>query len=111
MRPIAYLLTVLLLAPLAGCLTMSGSPEETAQGPAGAQQQAMIVPPEPGLTPSERYRKSLSLLEAGEADQAMAELREYLRVEPGGRYAKRSRDLLRQIEVDPQEELGEEHFL
>ncbi len=111
MRPIAFLLTVLLLAPLAGCATLGGSAEETASDPMLADQQAMLFQPEPGLTPRDRYRKSLSLLETGQSGQAKAELRAYLAEAPDGRYAKRSRDLLRQIDVDPQAELGEEHFL
>ena len=111
MRPIAFLLSILLLAPLAGCVTLGGSTEETAPGAKGAQQQAMLFEPEPGLTPRERYRKSLSLLESGEAGRARAELQAYLREAPDGRYANRSRDLLRQIDVDPKAELGEEYFL
>ena len=111
MRPIAFLLTVLLLAPLAGCVTLGGSAEEAASDPMLADQQAMLFQPEPGLTPRDRYRKSLSLLETGQSGQAKAELRAYLTEAPDGRYAKRSRDLLRQIDVDPKAELGEAHFL
>lgn len=111
MRPIAFLLSILLLAPLAGCLTLGGSTEETAPDSMGPQQQAMLFEPEPGLTPRERYRKSLSLLESGEAGRARAELQAYLREAPDGRYAKRSRGLLRQIDADPKAELGEEYFL
>ncbi len=111
MRPIAYLLTVMLLAPLAGCGTLGSSPDETAQDRKRADQQQALLPPEPGLTPRERYRKSLALLEVGQANRAKSELLAYLAEEPGGRYGNRSRDLLQQIDGDPEEMLGKEYFL
>lgn len=111
MRPFTYLLTVLLLAPLAGCSSLGSSSEESAQDPTRSAQQQALLPPEPGLTPRERYRKSLALLEVGEANRAKSELLAYLSAEPGGRYGNRSRDLLRQIDADPEEMLGKEHFL
>lgn len=112
MRLMAYSCSAVLLLSLAGCVTTGESAD---QGTAGQspqdQQQAMLYQPEPGLAPRERYLKSISLLEVGEAGQAKAELQAYLAEEPKGRYAKRSKDLLTQIDTDPQRALGKEHFL
>ena len=109
MRPFAFLLSILLLAPLAGCVTLGDSTEETAPEQMRAERQA-LPPPQPGLTPRERYRKSLELLDTGQAKRAKAELLASLAEEPGGRYSERSKDLLGQIDADPEEMLGKEHF-
>jgi tetratricopeptide (TPR) repeat protein len=111
MRLIAYSFSVLLLS-LAGCITMGDSASQGTSDQSGeAPPQVALYQPELGLAPKERYLKSISLLEVGEAGQAKAELLEYLEAEPGGRYTNRSKDLLEQIDTDPQVLLGTEYFI
>ena len=71
-------------------------------------QPVVLYQPEPGLTPRERLKKAISLLEVGEAGQARAELDAYLAEVPDSRLAL---DLQAQIAADPVAALGPQHFL
>ncbi|MDJ0943345.1 MAG: LysM peptidoglycan-binding domain-containing protein [Kiloniellales bacterium] len=76
-----------------------------------ALEPAPAVPlftPEPGLTPRERMKKALGLLQVGASEHARVELNAYLAEVPDSR---RAQDLLSQIDADPVEVLGSEHFL
>jgi tetratricopeptide (TPR) repeat protein len=112
MRLVAYSCSAALLFALAGCVTTGDTPGEEASDQSGVErQQVALYQPEPGLAPRDRYLKSISLLEVGEAGQAKAELQAYLAEDPKGRYSKRSKDLLMQIDADPEAALGKEHFI
>ncbi len=107
MRMLAVCLLSLSAFVLTGCLGLATTkPEETSANP-------MAVPlgsyqAEPGLTPKERWKKALDLLQVGEAGQARAELVAYLAERPG---RKRAIDLIDQIDSDPVVYLGEDHFM
>jgi tetratricopeptide (TPR) repeat protein len=111
MRLLAYSCAAVLLVSLAGCVTIGGSTSQGTTDQSSAETQVALYQPEPGLAPRDRYLKSISLLEVGEAGRAKAELQAYLAEDPKGRYANRSKDLLMQIDADPQQALGKKHFL
>ena len=67
----------------------------------------VVYSPEQGLTSRERLRKAISLLEVGQASQAKAELEAYLLDQPNSGLA---RDLLMQIDADPQELFGPKFY-
>ncbi|MDH3597796.1 MAG: LysM peptidoglycan-binding domain-containing protein [Rhodospirillales bacterium] len=112
MRLIGYFFSAVLLLSLAGCITTGDSAGQGMSGQSPQdQQQALLFKPEPGLAPKERYLKSISLLEVGEAGQAKAELLAYLAEDPGGRYTNPTKGLLEQIDTDPKVLLGTEYFI
>ena len=101
------------LTALGGCkLLESGDADpDAALAPApvlGPEIPVVLFQPEPGLTARERMRKSLDLLQVGQEGQAKAELNAYVLEVPDSRLA---RSLLTQIDADPIEMLGREHFL
>ncbi|MDJ0936786.1 MAG: LysM domain-containing protein [Kiloniellales bacterium] len=90
-----------LMLGLAACETPTGGEE--------AEVQPVVqFQPEPDLTPRERLKKAISLLEVGQAGQARAELDAYLAEVPDSRLAL---DLQAQIAADPVAALGSQHFL
>ncbi len=94
---------------LAGCATTPASaPVKT---PAAAPKPPAPVAPRfvatPGLTPAERLRNLLDLLNSGARDQARAEAQELVRQEPDNARAK---SLLNQIDADPAALLGSTNF-
>ncbi len=91
-----------LLLGLVACETGTGEEQEA------EVQPVVLYQPEPGLTPRERLKKAISLLEVGEAGQAGAELDAYLAEVPDSRLAL---DLKAQIAADPVAALGPQHFL
>ncbi|MDJ0980938.1 MAG: LysM peptidoglycan-binding domain-containing protein, partial [Kiloniellales bacterium] len=83
--------------------------ETGTNGEADAEAQPVVqYQPEPELTPRERLKKAISLLEKGEEGQAGAELDAYLAEVPDSRLAL---DLKAQIAADPVAVLGPKHFL
>ncbi len=106
MRMLAVCVLSLSAFALTGCLGLeTKGPEETSDRPMTAPE---IFQAQPGLTPKERWKKALDLLQVGEAGQARAELAAYLRERPG---RKRAIDLIEQIDSDPVAYLGEDYFL
>ena len=91
-----------LILGLAACEAPTGGDEET------EVQPVVLYQPEPDLSPRDRLKKAISLLEVGEAGQARAELDAYLAEVPDGRLAL---DLQAQIAADPVAALGRQHFL
>lgn len=90
-----------LLLGLTACETGTGGAEPEVQ-------PVVLYQPEPDLTPRERLKKAISLLELGGAGQAGAELDAYLAEVPDSRLAL---DLKAQIAADPVAALGPQHFL
>ncbi len=96
----AKLLVALCALTLAACQTQSGGGEPAA-GSAGAYRA------EEGLAPRERLRKSIALLEKGEAEQARVELQAYKAAVPDSRVAEK---LLWQIDADAVAHFGDRYF-
>jgi tetratricopeptide (TPR) repeat protein len=109
MRLIAYFFPAVLLLSLAGCVTTGDSASQATPSQSGeAPTQVALFQPEPGLTAKQRLRKSIALLEVGQAGQAKAELQAYLTEQPRSKLAS---NLLQQIDADPLAELGKKHFI
>lgn len=96
-RPIVLAL-MLPLWLLAGCVAPGLEPGPEA--PPEVVETAPAPQPLPGLDPQQRFREVLMQLEAGEPEQARAELAAYLEEQPGSEVGA---DLLRQIDLPPSE--------
>ncbi len=83
------------------------SPPVAPPAAAAAVPSPPPTPPTPGLEPRERLRKVLELLDAGRRDQARAEAQELVKQQPDD---PRSKSLLKQIDTDPKQLLGEQNF-
>lgn len=96
------------LASLAACQTDTPG-DETAEPVTEAPQVAATVvqPPLPQLSPRERLREAISLLEVGDAAQARRQLAAYIQEVPNSKLA---RNLIRQIDTDPIELFGEASY-
>ena len=92
------------IAALAGCVT--GEPEaERIEAVSEPPQVAATVvqPPLPDLSPRERLRKAIGLLEVGDAELARRHLAAYMEEVPNSRLAG---NLIQQIDTDPVELFG-----
>ena len=96
------------LATLAACVTDEPPEEEPVQVVSEPQVAVAVVqPPVPQLSPRERLRKAIGLLEVGDAEQARAELAIYMQEVPNSKLA---RNLIQQIDTDPLELFGEASY-
>jgi len=91
---------------LAACAQSPKAPPSVAAATAAPVLPAAPVA-EPGLTPRQRLRKAVTLLDAGQPDQARAELTELLAAQPRNAPARR---LVEQIDADPKVLLGAKSF-
>ena len=108
MRFGSLLFFVLGLAILGGCKLTQDEAAVTEPPPAPEPEVPVVqFQAEPGLTPPERLKKAIDLLQVGQAGQARAELSAYLPEVPD---SQRARDLLLQIDADPIKMLGEENY-
>lgn len=92
--PMRYLLTIftaLLISVISACASLP-----TQQAPAPAEPEVEALTPTPGLTPKERLRRSLELLDEGDEAQARVEILAYLERIPNSQVAA---NLLLQIDT------------
>jgi len=89
----------LVIAILSGCATLTESPAET---DSGAESPAVEPPAEPYS-----YERAFDLLFEGRADRAERMLEAHLQTSPGD---DRARNVLRQIQIPPEEYLGKSSF-
>lgn len=108
MRWLAIILIGVSALWLNGCAFDQDSEAEIAALESSEELEPEVVyTPEEGLTSRARLRKAISLLEVGQAGQAKAELEAYLLDQPNSGLA---RDLITQIDADPQELFGPKFY-
>ncbi len=91
----------------AGCATVDTVEEPEPEPVVEQEPEPEILTAEEGLTPQERFRKVLTLLESGQAPQARAEIIAYLEDRPRSQTV---RGLLRQIDTPIEEYFPSESF-
>lgn len=102
-------LAALATLALAACAqTPKGAaPGGSSVGKGLAQPIAPAFKPTAGLSPAERQKLAIDLLDKGQADQARAELNALLAEQPGNAVARK---LLDQVDRDPRSLLGEQNY-
>ena len=101
------LLVGLVSLSVAACQTSPGDEGLSNETSGSAEAVAPTFVAEEGLTPRERLRKSIALLEQGEAEHARVELEAYRLAVPKSRVADH---LLWQIDADPLAHFGDTNF-
>jgi tetratricopeptide (TPR) repeat protein len=90
---------------LSACAVLQPAADKTAQAPAEATQATAADTP--GLDASQHLDRALKQLQAGQYEAARPDLEAVLALEPGHWGAA---SLLAQLDADPEQELGSEHF-
>lgn len=86
----------------------SSTPSPSSEPPVAAAPAPVVVTPATIQTAQRQATAAIELLEAGNEEQASAELQRAVQNDPNNKLAQ---SLLRQIQVDPVATLGREHFI